>query len=322
MTTIKDVANYANVSVATVSRVLNNKGYISKTAEEAVLKAIKELDYRPNSVARSLYHKTSNMIGLLMPDITNPFFPELARAVEDVAMSYGYTVVFCNTDEEMEKEKTYFEALKQKYVDGMILTTSNMDSTKYDEFDIPLVALDRIISERIPTVVSENKKGAMEATQHLIERDCKYIAHLRGPVGVRPADDRYNGFIEIAEKEGIGYVTADTQFSIELAEEKTLELFQSHPEIDGIFASSDVTAAGAMHALFKLNKQVPQDVKIVGFDGIPLGTMLVPSLTTIQQSIYKMGEKATQLLIDQIEQKAIDTYYHEFPTSLVVRHTT
>ncbi|SES06095.1 LacI family DNA-binding transcriptional regulator [Salisediminibacterium halotolerans] len=322
MTTIKDVAKYAEVSVATVSRVLNDRGYASAEARRRVLDAIEELNYQPNSVARSLYHKTSGMIGLFMPDITNPFFPELARAVEDVALEAGYTVVFCNTDEEEAKEKRYFDALKQKYVDGIILTASSQSASDYAQWDMPIVALDRVIGKHIPTVASDNKNGARQATIHLAERGCSFIAHLKGPAGVRPADDRAAGFEEVVKEKGLRSVVVQTNFSIKEAEQETLKLLADHPDIDGIFAASDVTAAGAMQALAQTGRSVPGDVKVIGFDGIPLCNMLVPSLTTVQQSIYQMGEKAAQLLIQQIEHGESESREHIFPVSLIIRETT
>ncbi|SES05717.1 LacI family DNA-binding transcriptional regulator [Salipaludibacillus aurantiacus] len=322
MATIRDVAKQAKVSVATVSRVLNKKGYVSKEAEEAVLKAIKMLDYRPNSVARTLYNKSSGMIGLVVPDITNPFFPELARAVEDVALTYGYTVVLCNTDEMVEKEKKYFEALKQKYVDGIILTTSSLSTEDYDRLELPIVALDRELGDNIPTVVSNNRQGAREATEHLIHRGCRYLAHFRGPVGVAPADERYLGFKEVAEQHEIPYKVVNADFHIDKAESAANELLTNTPLIDGVFAGSDVTAAGVMKAAHTLNFSIPDQLKVIGFDGIPLGSMLVPPLSTIEQSIYKMGALSSRLLIKQIEKKPIDAMYYDLPTKLVIRGTT
>ncbi|WP_416147609.1 LacI family DNA-binding transcriptional regulator [Salipaludibacillus sp. HK11] len=322
MTTIRDVAKHANVSVATVSRVTNKKGYVSKEAEHAVLKSIKELNYRPNSVARSLYHKTSGMIGLVLPDISNPYFPELARAIEDVALTYGYTVVLCNTDEEIEKEKKYFDALKQKYVDGIILTTSSLSFDEYEELDLPIVALDRVIGDHIPTVVSNNREGGKTATEHLVKCDCKFLAHIRGPRGVNPADERYIGFKEVVNKLGIPNVVVDANFNIDQAEKVTREILTKNPKIDGIFASSDVMAAGVMKAAHTVGKKIPEDLKLVGFDGIPLGDMLVPSLTTVEQSIYKMGALSARLLIKQIEKVPLDSYYYELPTTLKERETT
>ncbi len=301
MTTIKDVAKYANVSVATVSRVLNQKGYVSKEAEKNVTAAIDALNYKPNAIARTLYHKTSGMIGLLIPDIANPFFPELARSIEDVALKKGYTVVLCNTDSELGKEQQYVRALQQKYVDGLILATGSGSYEHYHSLDLPVVALDRFISKDIPTVVSDNKNGARTATMHLIEQGCRFIAHLRGPKGLAPADDRYEGFKEVVEESGIAHIIVETGFHIEKAEDEVQRLLKQHPSVDGIFAGSDVTAAGAMKAAHTLKLDIPSRIQIVGFDGILFGDMLVPSLTTVQQPIVEMGERSVELLVQLIE---------------------
>ncbi|MFA9457324.1 LacI family DNA-binding transcriptional regulator [Halalkalibacter sp. AB-rgal2] len=322
MTTIKDVAKYADVSVATVSRVLNKKGYVSKDAEIAVLKAIKDLNYKPNSVARSLYHKTSKMIGLLIPDISNPFFPELARAVEDVALTYGYTVVICNTDEDKRKEQQYVDALKQKYIDGLILSTNQLSIDDYKSLHVPLVALDRSISDSVPIVTANNFIGAQQATEYLIDNGSTFLVHLRGPVGVKTADQRYKGFKEVVEKKGIAHVVVESEFNIHHAKKTALNLFERYPSIDAIFASSDIMAAGVMKAAKQVGKEIPTDVQLIGFDGIPLGEMLTPSLSTVIQPIYEMGAISTRLLIKQIEKQPLETLHYELETQLNIRETT
>nr|WP_084034614.1 LacI family DNA-binding transcriptional regulator [Anaerobacillus alkalilacustris] len=322
MTTIRDVAKYANVSAATVSRVLNKKGYVSKEAEEAVVKAIEKLNFQPNAVARTLYSKSSRMIGLILPDITNPYFPELARAIEDVALSNGYTVVLCNTDDDEKKEKQYIEALKQKYVDGIILVTNQLDVTDLAPMAVPIIALDRILSEDIPAVVSENENGAIVATEHLIDCGCKFIAHLRGPIGLTSAEDRLRGFQSVVQQKGIANIVVNSDFNFEKSEEVTMQLLKKYPTIDGIFTSSDITAAGAMKAAHTLGRTIPDNLQIIGFDGIPLGKMLAPSLTTIEQPIYEMGALGARLLIQQFENKTLDTNLYKLPTKLVVRGTT
>ncbi|UTR06898.1 LacI family DNA-binding transcriptional regulator [Alkalihalobacillus sp. LMS6] len=322
MTTIRDVAKYANVSVATVSRVLNNKGYVSKVAEEAVQQAISALNYKPNAVARSLYNKKSRMIGLLIPDIANPFFPEVARAIEDVALKAGYTVVLCNTDSKLEKERHYLNTLEQKYVDGIIAATGVGSYDHYKDLNVPIVALDRYISEDVPTVMVENKQGARIATEHLVEQGCTYLVHLRGRSGLGTADDRYEGFKETVERYNVKHIVVETGFNIHTAEAKMRKLLSQHPKIDGIFAGSDVTAAGAMKAAHTLKRAIPDDLQIIGFDGIAYGEMLSPSLSTMKQPIYRIGEKAISLLIEQIEKKNVETHHYVFPPVLQLRGTT
>ncbi|WP_440894709.1 LacI family DNA-binding transcriptional regulator [Amphibacillus sp. Q70] len=321
MATIKDVAKYADVSVATVSRYLNKKGYLSKEAEKAVAGAIKALNYKPNSVARSLYHKNSKMIGLIIPDISNPFFPELARAVEDVALTYGYTVVTCNTDDDVEKEKRYIEALKQKYVDGLILATNELTADDYKSYQLPLVMLDRSIGDEIPSVRSDNYKGAKQATQLLINRGSQFIAHIRGPKRVQTAEDRYYGFKQAVEENNMAHIVIESGFDLESAKQIMQKTLSEYPMIDGIFASSDVMAAGAMKAAKSLSLNIPNDIQLIGFDGIPLGEMLIPSLSTVAQPIYKMGALSARLLIKQIEKQLVERYHYNLETTLLERET-
>lgn len=162
---IKDVAKKAGVSVATVSRYLNQKGYISTDAKNVIEIAIKELGYKPNLLARSLSTKQTNLLGLIVSDITNPFFPELARAVEDVALSYGYTVILCNSDEDAIKEIQYIDTLQQKLVAGFIITTNQHNKNYYETLNVPIVALDRAFHSSFPTVSTNNVRGCFNRNE-------------------------------------------------------------------------------------------------------------------------------------------------------------
>ncbi len=313
MASIKDVAKLAGVSVATVSRVLNNKGYVGQDTRVKVNQSIKELNYKPNEVARSLFKKQSNTIGLIVPDIMNPFFPELARAVEDTAVKLGYNVILCNSDGDREKEQSYLEVLKQKYVDGIIISSNTFTASQIEELNIPVVSIDREISKGLPTIVVENYKGAQIATHYLIDQGCQRVAHIRGTYGVVNAEERCKGYEDIARKQSwfkesyIAYGDFDMETSVEAAK----QLLQKHPEIDGIFAANDLTAISAMKAAHLLGKQVPADLSIIGFDGISLSAATIPELTTIAQPIYEMGKLSASVLIDLMEQQGaeVQTYY-------------
>lgn len=322
LVTIRDVAKYAGVSVATVSRVLNNKGQVSKATREKVSTAIQELNYRPNLVARTLYKKNSSMIGLILPDIMNPFFPALARAVEDRALSYGYTVVLCNADGSTEKELTYIESLGQKYVDGIIISTSQLTVESFSQFDMPIVALDRYIKNDIPIVFAENEHGAVLATEHLLQQMCKHIVHIRGPKGITTADQRENGFLNKIRQTDADYTVIETDFNVDTAEEDVYQLLKMHPSIDGVFAGSDLIAIGVMKAARRLDISIPDDLQLVGFDGIQFGEMLYPSLTTIKQPVYDMGTLAVDLLHQQIKGEKLETFNYKFPVELLKRKTT
>jgi len=324
MSTIREVAKKAGVSVATVSRVLNNNGYVSAKTKDQVLKVIELLDYKPNEVARSLYKKQSNTVALIVPDITNPFFPELARAVEDTLNIYGYTLMLCNSDEQAEKEREYMDVLKQKYVDGAILVSNTLTAEDVQKLDLPVVVIDRSIHHNISTVVSENFEGARQATLFLKEKGCQVIAHLRGPEHVVTANERYQGYIDVVQNESWFHegLVAVGNYEMKTSAEVTKDLLNKHPEIDGIFAGNDVMGVGAIKAVKQMGKRIPEDVSIIGFDGITLGEMIHPELTTIAQPIYDMGLLGARMLIKQIEKKPLAQTFHEFPIQLIQRQTT
>ena len=319
---IRDVAKESGVSVATVSRFLNNKGYISQEAKTAIERAIAVLNYTPNLVARSLSTKQTNLIGLIVPDITNPFFPELARAVEDIALTYDYTIVLCNSDGDIKKEIRYINTLKQKYVAGFIVTTNQLELDHYQNLNVPVVALDRMIDRTIPIVSSDNKEGARLGTEHLLERGCKTIAFMRGPEGLGPADDRYMGYLEAVRNKDVNSYVIESPFEFEQSEKIAREFLTENKDIDGIFASSDVSAAGALKAAHTLGLRVPEDIQIVGFDGIALGGMLTPGLTTVAQDIYQMGAITTRMLIKLIEGIELAEQEIQVPVELIQRGTT
>lgn len=324
MASIKEVAKYAGVSVATVSRVLNDKGYVSEDARKRVEKAITDLDYRPNAVARSLFKKTSKTIGLLVPDIVNPFFPELARAVEDTLSRLGYTVILCNTDESLEKEQSYLEMMVQKYIDGMIVASNTLSAAQVTKYNIPVVSIDREISKELPSIMVENKKGASMAVSFLKKKGRKRIAHLRGPAYVPNAVERCAGYLEEVGQEPWFEESfiADGNYEMKTSIESTLQLLKMHPEIDAIFAGNDLSAIGAIKAIHKLGKNVPGDIAVVGFDGIMLSESTTPELTTVAQPIYELGEMAATTLVKLIEQQLDKQPFYKLPVQLIERQST
>lgn len=320
MATIHDVAQRANVSVATVSRYLNQNGYVGEKSKQAIERAIRELNFVPNKVARTLSTKKSNLIGLIIPDIVNPFFPELARAVEDIAYRNGYTVILCNSDEDPEKEKHYLKVLSQEYVAGIIIATTCEGIVQ--DTDIPIVALDRVPKTNLPSVTTNNKYGAELAGRLLVECGANEILILKGPKLLASSEERLSGFLRAVEGKNIQLHIVESPYEMRVAEKLTYEFLTNHPSIDGIFGSSDVSAIGALKACERLGKKVPQEIQIVGFDGIQLGDYTSPSLTTVAQKIYQLGETAADLLIRQIEGRTIEERHIEIKPELVVRETT
>lgn len=320
MVSIKDVANYAGVSVATVSRAINNKGYIHEDTLKKVKKAIDDLNYQPNEIARSLNSKTSKLIGLFVPSVEHYFFAELTYIVESTANKYGYKVLLCNSEVDAEKEKSYIEMLKQNQVAGIIMASQNMDVDYYKNIGFPLVMVERHFSTEIPYVVSDNYYGGVLATQKLIDCGCKYLGHIAGTKDIRPANRRTDAFKEIASKNNIKYVIEQCSIGYDAGYKAAYKLLENHPDLDGIFCSSDEVALALMSVAKKFGKKVPEDLNIVGFDGVKLASIL--GITTIKQPIQEMGEAAVELLMKQIEEGVRKLESKIFPISLVEGITT
>ncbi|GIO29335.1 MULTISPECIES: LacI family DNA-binding transcriptional regulator [Paenibacillus] len=322
MATIRDVAKHAGVSVATVSRVINETGYVHEDTRKKVETAIRELHYTPNEVARSLYKRKSRLIGLLLPDITNPFFPELARGVEDEMQANDFRIIFGNSDENMKKEKDYIQTFVQNNVVGVIASTNHPDNDTYRKLNIPVVFLDRTADNR-PSVYSDGREGGRMAAQEIVARGSKKVTVIRGPKHIRPAQDRYQGAVDVLKSERIAFnVIPTSSYSFTEAGNWARELFEKHPDTDGVIASNDIVATAVLHEALRLGKNVPEDVQIVGFDDIPLSTLLTPALTTIRQPAYDMGKAAASLLIQLIENENVDNKTIQMPVTFTERDTT
>lgn len=323
--TIKDIANKVGVNVSTVSRVLNNRGYISDSLRENIHQAMKELNYQPNEVARTLFRKKSNMIGLIIPTVAHPFFAELCSHIEHYAYQHQYKVVLCNSQHDKEKELMYLNYLKANQVEGIIMGSHTIDVEEFSKIALPLVTFDRAISDKIPYVSSDNYEGGRMATELLIASGCKRIAMITGSLDLPMlSNDRHTAFREVAARHGVWHTVLETDifgFDPENYEGIISKLFESHPDIDGVFASSDVIAAYILKICSKYNKSVPQDVKVVGYDGIAFSAALVPPLTTVKQPIRQMAEVALDLLIKQVNQEPVDVV-NILPNELMIRQTT
>lgn len=323
MATIKDVAKLSGVTVTTVSRVLNNRGYISEATRKKVYEAMEELNYQPNEIARSLYRRKSNFIGLIIPNVSHPFFAELTNYIEYYAYKAGYKVLICNSYQDVVKEKEYVEMLKRNQVDGIIMGSHTIKTSDYLTPTLPIVAIDRNLSEKIPFITSDNYHGGVLATNLLIDKGCKKLAHISGPLELNtPANKRYQAFMDVVAERKVDYVIRQAKLDIFQSYEKlAFKLFEEEPDIDGVFASSDMIAASIIHVANILGKEITKDLKIVGYDDINLASLIVPPLTTIKQPIEKMGELAVEVLINQIEEKEV-SIENVLPISLVERKTT
>ncbi|WP_139996925.1 LacI family DNA-binding transcriptional regulator [Paenibacillus paridis] len=325
MATIHDVAKKANVSVTTVSRVLNNRGYISEATRTKVYKTMEELDYQPNEIARSLLRKQSNVIGLIVPSVSHPFFSELANHVENYAYGLGFKMLLCNSQLDPLKEKEYIEMLKRNRVDGIIMGSHTLQVDEYKNLSSPIVTIDRQISEEIPFISSDNYAGGKLAAKLLVDKGCKKIAHICGNLELRLlANQRTEAFQEIMQEQGIEHIIIQTDMNVfdQLQYEQIMhQLFQDHPDLDGIFATSDIIAAFAVKECAAAGRHVPGDVKIIGYDNVNAARWITPELTTIKQPIAEIGKTAVDLILKQMNEEAFETT-NILPVTLIERATT
>ncbi|MFC0525138.1 LacI family DNA-binding transcriptional regulator [Pontibacillus salicampi] len=322
MVTIKDVAKEAGVSVATVSRVLNENGYVGADTRKKVMKAMANLHYSPNEVARSLYKRESRLIGLLLPDITNPFFPQLARGVEDEVNKEGYRLLLGNSDEDVQKELDYIQTFVQNNVVGMVSATNTVDHELYNALQLPLVLLDRT-TEDYPSVYSDGREGGRLAAKTILEKGARHITLMKGPAHVKPAQDRYKGAMEMLSEAEVDFSVFSTySYSFEDATSWAKELFTKYPDTDAVIASNDIVGIAVLHEALKRGKRIPEDVQIIGYDDIPQCSLSYPALSTIRQPAYEMGRQAAQLLIKLIRKENDVDKTIQLPVQLVERSTT
>ncbi len=300
MASIRDVAKLAGVSPATVSRVMNGTVNVDDDKKEKVLRAIRETGFRPNELARALYKKSSRIIGVIVPNIENPFFNELARAVEEEAYRNRYKILLCNSNDNTEKEFMNIQMLAQMKADGIIIVT-NSDNTGQVIADcqLPVVVVDRRLTNSGQTayVESDHYKGGQMAVSHLIECGCRNIVFLRGPLWLSSGLWRYRGYQEICSKYGMQERWIDCQYDYEDGLRAARELITQYPDTDGIIASNDMVAIATYKILSGQGYRVPEDVQIIGFDNIRFSWLFTPELTTVIQPIMDMGALAVQIIM-------------------------
>jgi len=321
MPTIKDVAKRSNVSVATVSRVINNTGYVNIETRQMVEKAIEELGYVPNELARSLFRKKSNIIGLIVPHISTYFFGELIEAIEGAVTKAGYKLMIFNSKDDEALEKKYLNVLSQYNIDGLILVANIRSAKLYLKLNIPLLTIDHIIDATIPSLTSDNITGGAIAAQRLIDGGAKKLIHFRGPSHLITVIDRTKGYLDVLEQHGITSLRCDLDYKT--PDTNRIEAFlKEHPDVDGIFCDSDIIAFYVISILKKLNYNIPNDVQVIGFDNIELSDVLVPKLTTISQPIDEMGKVAMDILSALIKKEKLEVIHQVLPVKLIERKTT
>lgn len=332
MAIMKDVAKRAGVSVATVSHVINKTRYVSPELTKKVEEAIKELNYHPNPLGRSLRKGESNTIALLVSDIANPFFPDVARGVEDCARTNGYNLILCNTDENPSMEKHYLSLLKGRKIDGFIIapTADGVQTLKslVDE-EILLVLIDRRVEGlEVDQVYSDNVGGAYQAVQHLIDLGHRNIGIILEIGEIRSFADRLEGYKKALKDNGIGirrdYIK-QAGLEVEGAYAATKALLEKHPEISAVFSTNNVVTRGVLKYFKEAGIKCPEEVSLVGFDDPDWATSFTPAITSVAQQPYEMGYKAAEVLFERIlgngsDRKSGENFVLE--TTLRVREST
>lgn len=326
MASIIDVAKKAGVGIATVSRVINNSGYVKKETRDKIEKVIEEIGYVPNEIARSMTLQKNNIIAFILPNTTHLFFGELLYFVEEELFKSGYKMMLCNSSERLEKEIAYIDLLKKNRVDAIILLTNN-DVEPYLDKTLPILSFDRKFDD-LPFVASDNYHGGVLAARHLIKKQCKNIVFIGDDAqGVNTkvkteVSKRRIGFLDELKR---NHITNVLNIEYPLGNyiyipEYVTEIIDAHPEIDGIFCISDSVAAVVIRHLEKIGKRVPEDVKVIGFDGGRSFNNLGKRITSIGQSPKLIAEAISQVIHNYYDKKTVSSvivpiYFQEGDTA-------
>jgi LacI family transcriptional regulator len=305
--TIKDVAKKAGVSISTVSRVLNKSSYVKKSTFERVEAVISELGYSPNHIARSLSKGTTGIIGAILPDISNPFFPALARGIGDAAVARGYTLILCNTDGYASHEKSSVRALLEKQVDGIVFVTGSsraVELVREASKACPVAVIDREVQGvSCDMVTVDNYRGSFEMTRHLLNTGHRHIAYITGPMHLSTSRERLRGLRDCLAAAGIerqplvfnGDFKYDTGYSF------AREIIRLGLDVTCVYCANDLMALGAMRSFLDSGLKVPEQMAVAGFDDIAMSSLIRPALTTIAQPAYQMGVIAAEFLLERLD---------------------
>jgi LacI family transcriptional regulator len=307
MPTVQDVARHAGVSVATVSYVLNGTRFVSAGLRERVLAAVRELHYEPNAAARTLRSNRSHTLGLILPDLRNPFFTEALRGVEDVAEAHGYTVLLANSDEDPRREATHLRVLRGKHIDGLILAPAGAlypDLEQLVEERFPLVLLDRDLAGLgASAVMLDNRAAARAAVEHLIRLGHQRVGMIAGRPPISSTVDRQRGYRRALEQAGVPFdeqLVATGGSTIEGGAAAVRALLELPSPPTAIFAANNLMTIGAVMALERHGLSIPRDIALVGFDDFAWADVFRPRLTTVAQPLYELGRAAAELVLKQL----------------------
>ncbi len=329
MTTIREVAEIAGVSYATVSHVINNTRVVAPETRQRVLDAMAESNYRPNALARSLRQGKTNTLGLVLPDSANPFFAEISRSIEDEAFNKGYSVFLCTTELDTRRERFYVDVLSKKQVDGIIFVAAGDQADSLDFLareGMPVVMIDRNLPNvEVDAVLSDHRLGGFLATQHLLQLGHTRIACIAGPSSITPSAERVTGYQNALEQANISYdekLVIHGDYHAQSGMDITHFILEMNPRPTAIFALNDLMALGALRAAAEDGCSVPADLAVVGYDDLELSQFTNPPLTTIAQPKKEIGLQAVSLLVERIAQNSHPPHRLVLPPELIVRRST
>ncbi|MBS3735648.1 LacI family DNA-binding transcriptional regulator [Candidatus Bipolaricaulota bacterium] len=331
MATMKDVAKLADVSVTTVSHVINGTRYVSPELTGRVNRAIEELDYHPDPLAQGLSKGESQTIALVVSDIVNPFFPQVARGVEDCVREHEFSLILSNTDENANQESQNISLLESKRVDGFVISPTGGGGENIQpliEKDLPVVCIDRELPEvTVDQVFSDNREGGYKAIQHLIDRGHENIGIILESTEIASFKHRLEGYKDALKDHGIEieeeYIKK-SGLEVEGAYASTESLLSDHPEVTAIFSTNDLMTEGVLRYFKEHEVKCPEDIALVGFDDPEWAASFNPSITSIAQQPYEMGYQAAHLLFEEIEgtEKARTPRKIELDTELRIRESS
>ncbi len=328
--TMREVAEEAGVSIATVSRVINGNPSVSKPLEQTVQRAMKKLNYYPSSVARSLKVKQSMLVGILIPILEHPAYSRMASSIERTLFDNGYRGIVCNAEEDYKREAAYIEMLLRQRADGIVINTTARDPKflqALEDNQMPMVLFDRSVEGvSCHQVFCDNSQGGYTGIQHLAELGHKRVGIIAAPTYPEPIVRRLEGVrramhdYELDDDPAL-IRTGDNQL-FDMGYRAALELLSLDERPTAIFALTDVTAVGVLHAAKEMDIRIPADVSVMGYDNLPIASYMLPSLTTVAQPLVEMGQTAVQLLLKSIENPSVEPERAVLTTQLIVRDST
>jgi LacI family transcriptional regulator/LacI family repressor for deo operon, udp, cdd, tsx, nupC, and nupG len=331
MAGLKEVAQKAGVSIATVSRVINDAPNISDDTRNRVQKAMKDVKYRPSRIAKRLRSKSvsGNLVGVMVPDISNPFYIDVLTGIEDYMLSHQHLLIMCNFSQSAEKEEMYVDALVSESVDGLIVAPAHEDDEKIRALEkdgIPFVCIDRgLKNANADVVLVDNEKGAYEAVSYLLEKQYRRIAYISGMKAIPTSRQRGAGYRRALADYQIPYKEELVKYgdsSLKSGVQLTLELLEMEQRPEAIFTGNNLITLGALEAISRKGLSIPGDIGIIGFDDMPFSSTLNPPLTAVRQPAYEIGRRAAELLYQRIQEPERPHVKIMLETELIVREST